>query len=496
MTVGRPSVLIIGAGLGGVATAGRLAIQGHDVTVVEKRSEPGGRCGRVERDGYRFDLGPTLYLMPRVWEDTFAAMGGSVEDALDLKRVDPTYRIHFRDESWIDLTADLVRMREQMEAIEPGAFEGYLDFMRAGYTFYENSLDDFVGRNFYSLLDYFGPSNMRMIFKLKPYRTHYKHTSQFFSDPRLIAAMSFQNMYLGVSPYEAMATYALLQYTELAEGVWFPEGGMHAIVEALVEICRDLGVEFRMDCPIDAIDTSRSQAEAAISAEGERIERDIIIANADLPYVYTDLLPDEGHAERIRRKRYSCSTLVFYWGIQGKRSPNLRHHNVFINEDRYKESFDRIFKDLTVPDEPSYYICAPTRSGADYAPPDGDSLMVLVPVGHIDEKAPQDWDAIEEHCREAVFAGLERIGAGISEDDLVVDERVGPERWRDMFNLRLGSTFGLSHNFSQVGYLRPHNRHPDYGNLYFVGASTHPGTGLPLVLLSARNVTERVMREQ
>lgn len=489
-------IVVVGAGIGGLVAAARLARAGYQVTVLEKQEGPGGRCSRFERDSFRFDVGPTLYLMPRIWDETFAALGGSVDDYLNLHRVDPTYRVHFHDGSSIDLTGDLVHMREQMEAIEPGSFDGYLGFMREGRAFYENSLDQFVGRNFYTLADYFSLANMLLVMKLKPYRSHYNHTRRFFNDPRLVAAMSFQNMYLGVSPYEAMATYALLQYTELAEGVWFPEGGMSSISDAFAAIAENSGVTFRYEAPVASVDVESGRTTGVTLEDGERLPADIVLINADLPYAYCNLLPDEDLAEKIRRKRYACSTMIFFWGVRGERSPALRHHNVFITEHRYRESFDRIFQDLSLPDEPSFYVCAASRSQPDFAPADGDGLMVLVPVGRLSEEQPQDWDAIRGRARRAILDGLSRIGAPELEDNIIFEEVIGPHEWQEMFNLRHGTTFGLSHNFSQVGYLRPHNRHPRYGNVYFVGASTHPGTGLPLVLLSAKLVTERILHDE
>ena len=195
-------------------------------------------------------------------------------------------------------------------------------------------------------------------------------------------------------------------------------------------------------------------------------------------------------------KKFTSSALMFYWGVKGERSPELLHHNVFLADHRYRQSFDEIFHGHSLPDEPSFYVCAPTRTDPSFAPPDGDSLMVLVPVGHLDENHPQDWDELGRRARQTVLNRLEELGVRDLEKRITFEAKWGPPNYRDELNLVKGSAFGLSHNFTQVGYLRPHNRHPRYQNLYFAGASTHPGTGLPIVLLSARLAAERILAEQ
>jgi phytoene desaturase len=490
------SVIVIGAGIGGLAVAGRLARQGYQVTIIEKASHPGGRATRLEKDGYRFDTGPTLFLMPEVFKETFTALGEKMEQHLQLKRLDPTYRVHFHDDTTLDLSADLEKMRRQLDGIEPGSFESFLRFMAEGYRNYRLSLQHFVGRNFNSLLDYFSLRNLPLLFKLKALVKHADRTARFFNDPRLQAAFSFQNMYLGVSPFDAPATYSLLQYTELGDGIWFPMGGMYKVIESLAAIAEGLGVRFRYNTTVERIEVDGKRASGVILADGKRLTADILIANADLPYVYQSLLPEDGSARRMLNKKYTSSALMFYWGVKGERSPELLHHNVFLADHRYRQSFDEIFKGHTLPDEPSFYVCAPTRTDPSFAPPDGDSLMALVPVGHLDENQPQDWDELERRARQTVLSRLEELGVRDLEERIVFEAKWGPPYYRDELNLVKGSAFGLSHNFSQVGYLRPHNRHPRYQNLYFAGASTHPGTGLPIVLLSARLAAERILAEQ
>jgi phytoene desaturase len=489
------SVIIIGAGLGGIATAARLARAGYQVSVFEKQATPGGRTEVVEGKGYRFDAGPTLFLMPEVWRRTYADLGERMEDHLDLVRIDPTYRVHFHDGVHIDLTANLVDMRDQLDGLEPGVFENYLKFLSEGYRHYTLSLEKFVGRNFYSLFDEFSLGNLPLLFQLKALQKHSSNVARYFKDARLQAAFSFQNMYLGLSPYDAPATYSLLEYTELAEGVWFPMGGMFRAIETLTQIAEGLGARFYYNAPAAGIDIEGDRATGITLKSGEKLKADIIIANADLPYVYAELLQDEAMTKKLDKKVYTSSALMFYWGFKGERFLQLMHHNVFLADDQYKESFDQIFKELTLPETPSFYLNVPARTDASFAPEDGEGIMALVPVGHINDRGSQDWEAIEQRSRRIIFDRLAQMGMPDLESRLVFEAKWGPPYYRKALNLAKGAAFGLSHNFFQVGYLRPHNRHDRYRNLYFVGASTHPGTGLPIVLLSARLVSERVNQE-
>jgi len=487
------SVLVIGAGIGGIAVAGRLARRGYDVTVLEKNAVPGGRLNKLLQDGHRFDVGPSLFLMPQTYAATYAALGERMEDHLDLKRVDPTYHLHFEDGTKIQLSANINWMQEQLEAIEPGSFGGLLRYLVEGYRHFTLSLDRFVGKNFYTLFDEFNPSNLPMLFQLKALTMHYDNIGNYFSDPKLKAAFTFQDMYLGLSPYEAPATYSLLQYTELADGVWFPIGGMYRIVESLTSIAEGHGARFVYESPVKRIAVEGSRATGVVLEDGSTRSADIVIANADLPYVYDQLLPDRGLARRMMNKQFTCSTIMFYWGVD-KVYPQLAHHSVFLSGD-YKASFDRIFHDQTLPEKPSFYIHVPNRTDPAAAPEGCDDLMVLVPVGCLYEELGQDFEALRARAKETVFKRLEKLGIADLEAHIKHEVSYTPQDWREMFNLARGAAFGLGHNFTQVGYLRPQNRHGRYKNLYFCGASTHPGTGVPIVLIGAGLVEERVARE-
>jgi phytoene desaturase len=489
-----PSVLVIGAGLGGIAAAARLARQGCAVTVLEKNPAPGGRCGRLVCDGHRFDVGPTLLLMPEVFAETYAALGERMEDHLDLRRVDPTYCVHFDDGTALSLTADLHALRSQVEAIEPGSFAGVLRYLAEGQRHYNVALRQFVGREFGSFAEYVSPQNLwRVIVQLHALRRHYARMARYVQDPRLKAALTFQNMYLGLSPFDAPATYSLLPYTELADGVWFPMGGMYRVIESLVAIAERQGVRFHYSAPVTRITLAGDRATGVLLQDGTDLAADVIVANADLPYVYSRLLPESATARRMQRLRYTCSAILFYWSVDIA-YPALGPHSVFLSGD-YRDSFERIFTAHALPEAPSFYLHAPARIDPSAAPPGRDTLLALVPVGHLDDGCAQDWDAWLPAARMAVLRRLARLGLADLDRHIAAERSYTPRDWLTLYNLERGAAFSLSHTALQVGYLRPHNRHRRYGNLYFVGGSTHPGSGLPMVLLSARLTAERVLRD-
>jgi phytoene desaturase len=386
-------------------------------------------------------------------------------------------------------------MQTQLEKVEKTAFTGFLNYIAEGSKHYKMSLEKFVGRNFYNIFEYFSPGNLPLLFKLKTLKKHHANTGRFFKDERLKAAFTFQNMYLGLSPYDAPATYSLLQYTELAEGVWYPIGGMYAAIQALVKIAEQLGVKFIYGMPAKKLKVKGSKVEGVELEDGREFTADVFVGNADLPYIYKELLPQNNEAEKLDKKLYTCSTIMFYWGVD-KEYPQIAHHNVFLGGD-YKASFDQIFEDHTLPDVPSFYVHAPARTDKAAAPKGQDTLYVLVPVGHLEARSPQDWDALVNRARETVLRRLAKeMDACDLREHVKFEIAYQPKVWKERFNLEKGAAFGLSHNFWQVGYLRPQNRHQQYKNLYFTGASTHPGTGLPIVLLSAKLTTQRILKEQ
>jgi phytoene desaturase len=489
-----PKAVIIGAGVGGLATAVFLAQKGYKVDVYEKNSGPGGRCGQILQDGHRFDLGATILLMPSIYRAVFAALGLDMDKELEPVSLEPMYKLFFSDGTNFEYTRQPEKMMAQLEAIEPGSNEQYKRYIEEGYEFFNLSINGLLGKNFKHLFEFINLKSILLLIHLKTWIKHTDYVKRFFKDSRLQKAFTFQNIYVGQNPYRQPAFFSMLPGAEIVEGALFPKGGMHHIVEKLIETADKSGVKIHYKKPVTRIIIKGKKAEGIQLESGKIIEADFVIANPDLPYVYSELLPDKILANRLKKKDYSCSAIVFHWGMN-KVYPELEHHSIFLN-DPYKESMDKIFKEKSLSDNPSFYINAPVRSDKSAAPENEDTLSVIIPVAHTDEKYNQDWQGIKQSARQSVIRRLKEAGLTDIEEHIKFEMCYMPKTFESYCNVSRGSVFGsLSHTIFQMGYFRPHNRHNKYKNLYFTGGSTHPGNGVPLVLLSAKLTSERILED-
>jgi len=512
--------VVVGAGVGGLSAAIHLARRGVRVTVVDKNRGPGGRLGQFTRDGHTFSTGPTLLIMPLLYRSEFAHLGLDMDTALEPQRVDPTYDVVFDDGLRLAMTSDLASMRDQLESMEPGSFSGFLRYLEEGRGHYELGMPRLVDRDFRRLSDFATPANILLALRVKALLPHYRHMARFFDSPRLKAAFTYQDVYMGLSPFSAPSTFSLTPFSELAHGVWYPKGGMFRIVEVLAALAEEAGVEFVYDEPVRRIEIEGGRASGVVLGGGSApggartsdarpgdaqtgVERtlpaDVVVANADLPYVYRRLLPDAAAARAIGRKTFSGSTISFFWGLD-RPYPELRPHTLFLG-DAYRDNFDRIERNLPLPDGPSVYVHAPTRLDPGTAPAGKDTLIAVVPTGHMTYDGDDPnlvareadlWAAETERARAAVLARLAQVGLPDVADHITVEATASPPTWKAHHNLERGATHGLAHTLFQLAYLRPHNRHARYRNLYFAGASTHPGTGVPTALVSGRLAAERI----
>ena len=489
----QKTAIIIGAGIGGISTAILLSKAGYQVDVFEKNSYPGGRCGQIIRDGHRFDIGATILMMPSIYRNVFESLGLNFDECFELKPLNTVYKVYFKNGENLAFSTDNELMKTQLEAIEPGSYNSFRKYISSGYEFFRLAMRDLLGRNFYHFFQFINFKNVGFLFKLKAYLKHRTYIRRFFRSERLKQAFTFQNIYVGQSPLEAPALFAMLPAAELTEGALFPIGGMYSITEKLISTAKEAGVNFHFGKAVTQIITSSRKADGILFSDGSTAQSDIIIANADLPYVYRDLLPDKKASHRIDRKKFASSALVFHWGLS-KVYPQLGHHSVFLSED-FKGSLDIIFKEFSLSEKPSFYVHSPVRTDSSAAPAGGDSLSVIVPMGHLNSAKPQNWNQLIKTTRDAVISRLKEIGMEDVEENMKFEICYPPSTWESIFNVSRGSVFGsLKHSIMQMGYFRPHNRHGKYRNLYFVGGSTHPGNGVPLVLLSAKLTSERILK--
>lgn len=488
----KKSAIIIGAGVGGIATAVYLSRKGYSVDLFEKNSAAGGRCGQLIHQGHRFDLGATMMLMPGIYNEVFGELGIRLEEGVDIFPLKNLYTIHFDDGSKLEFTSDRERMKQQLEKIEKGSFERSEKYVAEGYRIFRLGMDKLIARNFYNLFQMVNLRNAGLLMKLKVFTTNWKYARKFFRHNHLMMAYTFQNIYVGQSPFNSPALFAMVPAAELTEGSFSVRGGMFGIISKLKSAAEAEGVRFHFNSQVKEIKIENKRAAGILLEEGSYREADIIIANADLPYVYRKILPDKGKSRHLDRLEYSCSAVCLHWGLD-KVYPQLDHHNVFLS-DGFKEGLDRIFKDKTMGDCPSFYVHAPVRNDPEAAPAGFDTLSFVVGTGHVDKKKKQDWEEIRRRAHDYIVRRLTESGLEDIEKHIRFELAYTPENWESACNISRGSVFGsLGHNILQMGYFRPHNRHDKYHNLYFAGGSTHPGNGIPNILMSAKLVTERIL---
>jgi phytoene desaturase len=494
MTRARQAI-VIGAGIGGLATAVRLQHQGYQVTVLEKNGTPGGRCNVFAEAGYTFDTGPSILLMVDTLHELFRSVGRQLADYLDLMRLPFNYRIRFGDGSHLDFSSDEAAMCRQLDALEPGAGAQYRRFLADAGFKYRVSRRRFTDRNFRHWREFLTPANAFFMLRLNALTPLSTLVARYFRDPRIRVALTFQSMYLGLAPADAPAIYSLLPYTEARHGIWYPRGGMYSIPRALVRLLEELGGELRLHCEVERVLVRGERAAGVQVAGGEEMAADVVVSNVDLPSSYRTLVPEAYRAPyqngRLDKLRYGCSSFMLYLGTD-RVYEELFHHNVFLSQDPDR-NFDQIFREYCLPTDPSFYVHCVTRTDATMAPPGGDAVYILVPVPHL--RPGMNWAVEGPRYRDLVLDRVEAVAAPEIRKHIVVERMVTPADWAGSYNLRHGATFGLAHDFFQVGYMRPRNKAAALDRLYFVGAGTVPGGGVPMVVIGSKLVAERVHEE-
>ncbi|NDJ35433.1 MAG: phytoene desaturase [Chloroflexi bacterium] len=490
-------VIVIGAGMGGLATALRLAHKGFDVTVLEKQAKPGGRSNVIEEEGFRFDMGPTILVMKEAFDETYRALGLDINERLDFRQLDPNYRIYYHDDTYVDLFANMAQLAQEVEKVEPGVTERLFRFIGDSARKYELGMD-FVERNYDHITDLANPQAGVRLVQTQAYQNLYGQVSRYFHSDKLRKAFSFHSMFLGLSPFDALAMYSLITYADLALGMYFPMGGIYSIIEDMLQLADEFGVTVRTNAPVAEICVENGRAVGVRLESGEEIPAEIVVSNADLPYTYQNLLAPQ-HRKRYPDRRfskmdYSCSGYILYLGVN-QTYENVRHQALYFSED-YRANLDDIFVNKRVPAEPSFHLNIPSLTDPSLAPEGHSAIYVLAPMPNLDGN-DFSWDETAPVVRKQLIDRIGRIlGDPEFENHIVFEREYRPTDWLVDINAMYGTAFGsLSQGFFQSSFFRPHNKARDIEGMYFVGQGTYPGIGMPMVLISSRLVTERITQE-
>jgi phytoene desaturase len=481
-------VVVIGAGLAGLSAAMRLRGAGREVTVVDRVPGPGGRAGRVERRGYALDTGPSVFTAPEVVSDAFTALGARMEDHLTLLPLDTTYRAQFADGSHLDVHADRTAFAAEVEALcgpgEAAALHRYLDDLA---ELYELQLRTFIDRNLDSPLDLLGPELIQLA-RRGGFRTLSNHVEGFFTDDRLRRLFSFQALYAGVSPFKAIAAYAVIAQLDIGAGVWHPQGGIGAVPRAMAEAAAAGGVEFRYGTEVAELEVSGGRVTGVALADGDVLPADAVVVTADAPH---RLVPG---LRGPRRPVYSPSCVALHLGVKAE-LPGQAHHTISFGES-WQQVFDELTRDGRPMSDPSLLISMPSRTDRSLAPEGGQVLSIVAPTPNLDRRSggnPDiDWSRLRGPYRDELLGTLEARGwTGIG-DAIEVEELLDPRDWEAQ-GMAAGTPFALAHTFGQTGPFRPSTlprRGPE--NVVLAGSSVQPGVGVPMVVISGRLAAERI----
>lgn len=445
----------------------------------EKNFYSGGRLSLIEANGHRFDQGPSLYLMPKLFEETFSDLGEKVADHLDLLQCEKNYTVYFSDGDRCELSCNFAKLYNQIKRYEGDdekTLTKFLNFMKESHVHYERSIEIALKHNYEHWYDEFQIKHIPNIFRLHLWRTVYDSARKFFNSEKMRQVFTFQTMYIGMSPFNTPAMFNLLQYSEIVEGIWYVRGGFHKVIEALEKIAtQKYGAKFHYGTNIKKIIVDEKNVAKGVQFDDGREEyADIVVCNADVVYAYNQLLPSTKYGKELGEKAaLTSSSISFYWGLS-RQVPELDVHNIFLAKD-YKSSFENIFKQQILSDDPFFYVNVPSRIDESAAPKGKDTVILLLPISHISTNNQDCMDEWVARARRIVINILEER-LGIHFESLIETEIINdPRNWQSKFNLWKGAILGLSHCIPQVLHYRPSIRSKHFQNLYFVGASTHPG---------------------
>ena len=485
-------VIVLGAGPGGLASAMLLASEGLDVTVLERGDRVGGRTGAIERDGFRFDRGPTFFLYPDVLREIFATCGFDLDREVPMVRLDPQYELIFEGAGELRATPDLDRMEQEIARLAPDDARRLRGFIADNRRKFE-AFKPILQSPFTTWRDLVSPDMLRMLPLVRPWASVDGDLRRYFNDPRIRLAFSFQSKYLGMSPFQCPSLFTILSYLEYDYGVYHPLGGCATVSERMAALAQRMGVRIQLEDEAHRIRFEGRRAVGVDSTSG-RHDADAVVINGDFAHAMNQLIPDHlrrrWKARKLAKKKYSCSTFMMYLGLEG-RCEDLAHHTIFLSRD-YARNLHQIEREHVLPDEPSFYVQNATVTDPGLAPPGCSTLYVLAPVTHMHPNV--DWREQAPRFRALMMRRLEKLGLRDLPARIRYEKVFTPMDWQDQMAIYRGATFNLAHTLGQMLHRRPQNRFEDLDGIYLAGGGTHPGSGLPVIYEGAR-ISARLLLE-
>ena len=487
----KKSVIVIGAGLGGLGTACLLAKKGYTVTLIEKNSTVGGRARVFEKDGFVFDMGPSWYMMPDVFDHFFSLMGEKTSDYYTLQKLAPSYRIILKsDMKHYDFYGDIVKNTETFETLEPGSGKVLVKFLEKLKLQYSIAYNEFMFKNYNSILDFMSWSVAKVGYKLPLLRKQKAIIESKFKSEILQKVMQYQMILLGTAPGDCPGIYSMMNYVDFGLGVWYPDGGIWQLPRALEAMAKKHGVNIMTNTEVEQILIENNTANGVRLADGTVLSADIVVSNADVTFTDEHLLAPEyrQHSPEYWDSRVLApSAFILYLGVEGK-IPTLEHHNLIFAKD-WQKGFEQIFDKPEWPTDPSFYLCMPSKTDASVAPANHENIFVLVPIASGLEYTPEFEKEYTEKILDEIqqYAGVDNLRARIKYQQVY-----SVKDFQKDYNAYKGTALGLAHTFSQTALFRPNNVHKKVPNLFYAGAGTNPGIGMPICLISAELVYKRI----
>jgi len=484
-------VTIIGAGFAGLAAATCLAKQNFEVTILEKNSIAGGRARKFEASGFTFDMGPSWYWMPDVFDEYFALFGKKTSDYYDLKRLDPSYKVVFGENQIMDVPAQMQELEAMFERYEPGSSKNLRKFLAEAKYKYQVGMGEFVHKPSLSIMEFADFRIVKSLFKLQMFTSISKHIRKLFKNEKLIQLLEFPVLFLGATPENTPAMYSLMNYADISLGTWYPMGGMHKIIEGMVDLAKEMGVEIILNQEVERINIEENEV-VSVTTASHTFLTDILVGGADYHHVEQHLLPPthRTYTEGYWQKRTMApSSLLFYLGIN-KRLKNLKHHNLFFDEDFKKHAYE-IYESPQWPDAPLFYVCMPSATDNNIAPDGCENVFLLIPV------APglEDSEEIREKYYKMVMERLENLTGQRIEDAVIYKRSYAHRDFEKDYHAFRGNAYGLANTLLQTAFLKPKMKSNKVKNLFYTGQLTTPGPGVPPSLISGQVVAQFINQQ-